>query len=173
MNTKKLHIANQSSLRAHLLVFLFEKTKPIYRSIFKRNSVAWKTTRKDLLRFPYGTLGRSLGEFLLQNDFEVEPKLESHDVSHVLLNYSTDVVSEICLQYFYLGSGKKSLYSFGTVLLGGLMMPEYFNYFLIAFKRGRTALNFSKWNFEHLLKEKTDNLRKLIFKKQSNNKLFI
>lgn len=160
-------------LRAKLLVSLFEFSKPIYRATFKRYTKAWKTSKSDLATFEENSLGQDLFQFLSAHNFEVEAKLESHDVGHVLLAYDTDVVSEICMQFFYLGSGKKSVYSLLTTLLGFLIVPEYYKDFQEAFKRGRTAINFQSWDFEHLLSENINTLRAQIFNKKATNILYI
>lgn len=160
-------------LRASILVFLFKISKPIYRFSFKHFTRPWATTRAELARFKENSLGRHLFIFLNSHGFEVESKLESHDVGHVLLGYDTDVVSEIGMQFFYLGSGKKSVYSLLTTLLGYLIVPEYYKTFHQAFQRGKTALNFQHWNFEHLLGENINTLRAQIFNQQEENNLYI
>jgi len=150
-------------LRSKFLVLLFEISKPIYRFIFKSNTKAWSKQLKDLEKLPNHSLGKDLYHFLSKHGFNIEAKLESHDVGHVLLGYPTDVVNEVCMQFFYLGSGKKSIYSILTVMLGYLILPEYYEQFNKAYKRGMTAINFQKWDFEHLLNEKTSTLQAQIF----------
>ncbi len=150
-------------LRSQFLVLLFEISKPIYRFIFKSNTKAWTKQLKDLKNLTPNSLGNDLYIFLSNHGFNIEAKLESHDVGHVLLGYDTDVVQEVCMQFFYLGSGKKSVYSLLTVILGYLILPEYYSFFNTAFKRGKTAINFQKWDFEHLLKEPTSTLQAQIF----------
>ncbi|MCD8528524.1 MAG: hypothetical protein LRY27_00735 [Chitinophagales bacterium] len=91
---------------------------------------------------------------------------------HVLLQYPLDVVSEVAMQFFCFASGKKSVYNKLTMLLGLLVLPEYFNEFVRAYMRGLYAYNFHHWDFEHLLKENTQTLRQQIFK-QKTDTLFI
>ena len=161
------------ALRARLLVLLFEVSKPMYKATFKVFTKAWRTQREDLAKFETASLGGQLYLFLTSHNFQVEPKLESHDVGHVLLGYDTDVVSEISMQFFYLGSGKKSLYSLLTTILGYLIVPEYYPLFHQAFRRGKTAINFQDWDFEHLLSENINTLRAQIFKQNTKNILYI
>lgn len=161
------------ALRAQLLVYLFEFSKPIYRFSFKYFAKPWRTTKSDLAQFKAPSLGYHLYQFLNTHEFEVEAKLESHDVGHVLLGYDTDVVNEICMQFFYLGSGKKSIYSLLTTVLGYLIVPEYFKVFNQAYRRGKTAVNFQYWDFEHLLAEDLSTLRAQLFNQQGTNILYI
>ena len=161
------------ALRENILVFLFEISKPIYRKLFKAKQKAWRTQCKDLAQFEEGSLGKDLYYFLSKNNFEIEPKLESHDVGHVLLGYETDVKNEICMQFFYLGSGKKSVYSLLTTVLGYLFLPEVYKDYHKAFRYGKTAINFQDWDFEFLLKEPTKTLQAQIFSKNIDSELFI
>lgn len=161
------------SLREQFLIFLFEISKSPYRFVFKHHATAWKVTRSQLANYPQQTLGNDLYHFLKEHDFEVEPKLESHDVGHVLLQYDTDVVSEICMQFCYLGSGKKSIYSLLTSILAIAILPEHLSLYWTAYKRGKKMLNFQDWDFEHLLREKTNTLRNIIQKKQQENTLIV
>lgn len=159
--------------RAALLVQLFEWSKEPYRFFYKRNKKAWPLSIEKLGTFPAGTLGKDLHQFLKENHFNLEPKLENHDVMHILLQYPLDVVSEVAMQFFCFASGKKSTYNKLTMLLGLLFLPEYFNEFVKAYLRGLHAYNFHHWDFEHLLNENTNTLRALIFKQKTHNNFII
>lgn len=162
-----------SSLRASFLVQLFKWSKCPYKLLFKLHKKQWQTKLEDLARMDEGSLGKDLYLFLIQHEFKIESKLESHEVSHVLLEYSTDVVAEISMQFFYLGNQKPSLYTKFTYLLGSLSMPEYYSLYQQAFRRGQTAAPLHLWHFEHLLSEKTSSLRALIFNQKQTNILYI
>ena len=77
---------------------LYYFSRDIYRNNFKKN-LAWRFQKADLLNFPRLSLGFDLGNFLKQNNFEVEKKLENHDIFHVLTGIDTAVFEEIGLQY--------------------------------------------------------------------------
>lgn len=62
---------------------LYYFSRNIYRNNFKKN-LAWRFQKADLLNFPQLSLDFDLGNFLKQNNFEIEKKLENHDVFHVL-----------------------------------------------------------------------------------------
>ena len=79
---------------------------------------------ESLKRFPIKSLGNELGLFLEKNGFTLLPKLESHDVLHVLLDYKTTIEGEVEMQFFLLGNRKKSLYAFFTALVGVILVPE-------------------------------------------------
>lgn len=161
------------SIRASVLVQLFEWSKIPYKFFFKRKVDPWKTTMEDLSEMAHGSLGQDLYQFMTQHQFEIEAKLESHDVSHVLLEYPTNVSSEISMQYFFLGNQKPSLYTQLTVILGFLVLPEYYREYREAYQRGKQALPIHQWKLEHLLHEKTTSLRALIFNYKHENNLFI
>jgi ubiquinone biosynthesis protein Coq4 len=111
-------------IREKLLIKMFEFTKPYYVKYFKRHQNPWQQNIKTLKRFPSKTLGNALGNFLKKNDFELLPKLEAHDILHVLLNYQTTIEGEIKMQFFLLGNGKKSIYALFTAILGIILIPE-------------------------------------------------
>lgn len=166
-------ILPQKALRESLLIRLFELSKPVYRALFKRKTQAWRLKRKDLQKFEEYSLGKELYYFLEKNNFEIEEKLEKHDIGHVLLGYELIVEDEISMQFFFLSSGKRSIYCIFTIILGSLILPEYYLKYQKAYKRGKLAINFHKWKFEYLLHENINELRSLIFKEITKNPLYI
>jgi len=134
----------------------------------KNKEIPWNVTLEKLKRFPPQTLGSDLSLFLEKEGLELMPKFESHDVYHVLLKYKTTVVDEARMQFFLMGNRKYSLYIIGTNLIALIFYPEKIRVFLKEFQKGRTALSIGKWDFEYLLHEPTNILRKLIFKKLNN-----
>lgn len=160
-------------LRERVLIALFEISKPLYRAVFKHRAQAWQTRIQDIECLPPNTLGKQLHDFLHAHDFGIEPKLESHDVGHVLLGYDTHVSDEVCMQFFYLGSGKKSIYSLLTTVLGFFILPEHHQEFQQAYRRGQKAVNFQYWDFEHLLHEDVETLKSQIFQEKKENLLHI
>ena len=104
-----------------------------------------------MLQFPTETFGFHLGEFLQQNNFQLIPKVERHDAYHTLTNYGTRVEEEIGLQYLCMGNGKKSLYMYGAILLGTLILPEYFGFYVKSFLVGKEANPFHHFDYEQVL----------------------
>ena len=103
--------------RATAMHKLVSFAQPLYRRLSRRNQSAWEITNAQLLNFKANTLGRSLGEFLHANQFTLMAQFETHDVFHVLLNYKPTVLDEARMQFCLVGSGKRSLFSFGTCFI--------------------------------------------------------
>jgi len=122
-------------LRARALTALFELTHRAYA--LTRRRAAWGLSARQLADMPADSLGRALGELLLDRGFELIPRLESHDLMHLLTGVGADVVSEVELQFTLLGNGKRSLYLLGTVALGLCVYPEHAARFLMGFRRGQ------------------------------------
>ena len=160
-------------LRENLLIILVEYTKPFYVKYFKKDQNAWQQNIHTLNRFPLKTLGNSLGRFLEREKFQLMPKLEDHDVLHVLLNYKTTIEGEVKMQFFLLGNRKRSWYAFFTAIIGVCLVPERIKPFFYEFRKGRRCINISNWDFEHLLCEPISLLQKQIFGEPLKNQKFI
>lgn len=137
-------------MRAIILEHLYEWSKKPYQKYFKKTD-PWEVTVQQLLQYPESTLGFHLACFLLKHHFELQPKLESHDVFHVLTGTGTSVPEEISMQYYLLGNGKRSLYLFTVIALGSLLFPDELRRFVKAYKRGRRALSFHQLDFSKML----------------------
>lgn len=153
-------------IREQICIWLFEKSKTPYAKHFKKND-AWNLTRFDLLKFPANSLGYELGLFLNKNDYHPIPKLEKHDAYHLITGYSTNVKDEIALQYFFLGSKKRSLYLYAVVAIGGILLPEYAIHYYRSFRKGKTAQPFYKWDIKTLLVYPLKDLQKIVFEQSS------
>lgn len=137
-------------MRHHLLTWLFELTAAPYAAL-KRDRVPWDLTPVELQRFPAGSLGRALGEDLERKGFVLMPRLEVHDVCHLLTGVDIDVPGEIALQFLLFGNGKRSLYLFGVLFLGTLLFPEHLHTFLAARRRGQALAPFYDVDYRPLL----------------------
>ena len=164
MKTKR-YIIQLLGFRESLLINLVEWTKPWYTRFFKKETEAWMHSRESLCQFPLRSLGRELGDFLKREDLHLLPKLEDHDVMHVLMRYKTTVVDEARMQFFLLGNRKRSLYALVCALASVFLIPEYFRIFYREFQRGRHCAKVWAWDFRHLLHEPVDVLRQLLLKK--------
>ena len=154
------------NFREKLANQLVEWTKPVYVRWFKQGVRSWKHDQSTLLQFPEGSLGRKLGEFLESEQLKLMPKLEDHDVMHVLMEYKSTVVDEVRMQFFLLGNGKKSMYALCTAIIGLLIQPEYLPAYWKEFKTGRYCLPIAKWDFQYLLHEPVLVLRNQIFRRE-------
>ncbi|NRA92118.1 MAG: hypothetical protein HRU26_05435, partial [Psychroserpens sp.] len=148
--------------RKQFITWLFEHSKTLYTRLFKQHK-PWDISRKELLNFPGHTFGRHLGEFLKQNDFELIAKVERHDAYHTLTGLGTNVEDEIALQCLCYGNGKRSLYLYGAVILGVLILPDYWRYYKRCYQIGKAANPFHHYDFRKLLNVDITEFRAAIF----------
>jgi len=144
-------------MRAIILEKLYEWSLVPYQSL-KRND-AWDVSIADLQQFPEDSLGQQMGHFLAENNFDLQAKLESHDVFHVLTDTGITVPEEISMQFYLLGNGKRSAYLFTVIFLGGLLYPDYLKFFHNRYKKGKSALPFYQLDFYKLLKQPLDKIK--------------
>ena len=129
---------------------MYELSKKPYQKFFKKGK-AWDVKVNQLIQLPNDSLGFHLGCFLLKYNFEIQPKLEDHDIIHVLTNTGISVVEEIGMQYYLYGNGKRSLYLMMVIISGTLFYPTRFSYFKQQYKRGKTAHEFYRLDFLNML----------------------
>jgi len=140
-------------IRLQFMLHIYNWSSKIYASCFKMNKEAWHITKEDFLRYPIDSLGYAMGEFYRSKGFEVMPKLENHDVFHVLTETDTEIENEIAMQYLLLGNGKVSLYLVGMILIGTVVFPEFLNYYIDAYKKGKGMTSFHAIEFKAYLGE--------------------
>ncbi|WP_298548227.1 Coq4 family protein [uncultured Aquimarina sp.] len=145
-------------MRSILLEILYEWSKIPYQKWFKKEE-PWDISVSQLLKYPTTSLGFHLGSFLLQHDFTPQPKLENHDVFHVLTKTGITVPEEISMQYYLLGNGKKSLYLYTVIFIGTLLYPDKFKMFRTSYTKGRSAYTFYQLDFKKLLDQPLDTIR--------------
>jgi ubiquinone biosynthesis protein Coq4 len=85
---------------------MYQWSKKPYQRFFK-NKITWEIDKDGLYTYPEESLGYHLGQFLQKNNFDIQPKLEDHDIIHVLNNTGISVREEIGMQYYLMGNGKK------------------------------------------------------------------
>ena len=154
-------------LRKKLIEWLFEKSQKVYTNMFK-NHQPWGIYRAELLTYPNDTLGKHLGLFLEKNNFELIAKVERHDAYHTLTGYGTNVEDEIGLQCLCFGNGKRSLYLYGAIILGILILPDYLGYYYKSYQFGKQANSFHLYDYKELLNVNIHDFRSAIF---SNSQL--
>ena len=151
------------NLRKKLIITLFEISQNLYIKFGKRNKKAWTITKRELLEHDTNTFGFHLGDFLKRNNFDLIGKVERHDCYHVITGYSTKVEDEIALQYLCYGNGKRSIYLYGVIILGTLLLPDYFEYYLKSYRIGKVTNKFYHFNFIELLNTPIATLRASLF----------
>lgn len=137
-------------MRDLIIEKMYELTKKPYQRFLKKG-IPWNTTPSDLIRYEEESLGFHLGCFLLKYNFQMEPKLEDHDIIHVLTNTAVSVPDEIAMQYLLLGNGKKSAYLFMVIMTGLLFYPTHATKFIASFRRGKSAHRFHDLEFQNML----------------------
>lgn len=151
-------------MRKKFIYWLFKHSQRMYIK-FKRKK-AWEISSKELLEYPKESFGYHLGKLLEKNEFELLPKVERHDCYHLLTGYGTKVEDEIALQYVCLGNGKKSPYLFGVLLIGTIILPAYFMYYLKSYQLGKNCNQFHHLQYQRLLHFSFQEIRETIFNKQ-------
>ena len=148
-------------VREQILSTLVNWSKPIYGQFFKKNN-AWIRNLKDLKAMPKNSLGFALAEFLESENFDLMDKFEDHDVMHVIFDFKTTVLGEARMQFFLLGNGKRSLYVIISAIIAMVTLPENIHLFKKEFLTGKSCNPISKWDFQFLLLEELDILKKMI-----------
>ncbi|MCL9806601.1 ubiquinone biosynthesis protein COQ4 [Flavobacterium amniphilum] len=146
-------------MKDRIIEKLYDISKKPYQKLFKRNK-PWNITKTELLNYPPDSLGAELGKFLESNAFDIQEKLEDHDIIHVLTNSGVCVIDEIGMQYYLLGNGKKSLYLYLVIITGTFFYPLNLKNFIKEFRRGKNAHMFHQLDFLKLLNVPTNTLRK-------------
>lgn len=144
-------------MRAIILEKLYEWSLVPYQAL--KQNTAWNIRIDDLLDYHKESLGYGLGSFLSRNNFDLQQKLESHDVFHVLTDTGITVPEEISMQFYLLGNGKRSPYLFTVIFLGTMLYPDYLNFFYKTYRRGKSALSFHKLDFQKLLDQPIEKIK--------------
>jgi ubiquinone biosynthesis protein Coq4 len=129
---------------------MYELSKKPYQRFIKKNK-AWEVSIKQLITMPNESLGFHLGCFLIKYNFEIQPKLEDHDVIHVLTNTGISVTDEIGMQYYLYGNGKRSLYLYMVIISGTCFYPTQINNFIKQYKRGKETHKFYYLDYSKML----------------------
>jgi ubiquinone biosynthesis protein Coq4 len=137
-------------MRALIMEKMYDWSKRPYQKFFKKNT-PWNNSTDELLLYPKETLGFQLGNFLKVNQFEMQPKLEDHDVFHVLTQTGTTVPEEIGMQFYLCGNGKKSIYQYIVIVLGAFFYVDQWSYFRKQYQRGKDAHAFHYLDFSKML----------------------
>lgn len=123
-------------LRAAVLVLLTHSLAlPLLKLI--RRPTKFPYTPQSLEALPAGTLGNDMVYYLRGKNLPLLPYYARHDMKHILLGYDTTGEGEVCLQCFMLGNGHLSFPVAATVLYGLATMPEHYDLFKAAWKRGK------------------------------------
>lgn len=150
-------------MREQLIVWLYKFSFKFYGRL-KTGRKEWLIPLHILRQYPVGSLGYDVADFLDKHGLNFQYKHESHDFYHTILGYETDVESEISMQFFLAGSGKRTIYLMGTLAIGLAVFPEKASFFIKHYQQGKMAEDISRWDFEDMLHEKTALLRARLYR---------
>lgn len=137
-------------MKDKLIEKMYEWSKKPYQRFFK-NKEAWDIDKQQLLQYSEESLGYHLGQFLHKNNFDIQPKLEDHDIIHVLTNTGVSVRDEIGMQYYLFGNGKNSLYLYLVIFVGTLFYISHMKYFMNEYTKGNRAFAFHSLDYSKML----------------------
>ena len=152
-------------LRVKFLLFVYEKTQFQYRRFFKRKKREWRFSTEQLLQFEEDTLGRKLGEFYKKHGLSMIPKMENHDVHHLITDCGTRFEEEIAMQFLLLGNGKLNAHLLAAIGLGTFILPEYIPMYYKAYKKGQMMRPFYQWDFKDLLNQNFTQIKDFVYQK--------
>jgi ubiquinone biosynthesis protein Coq4 len=132
----------------------------------------WNLSTADLLRYPEGSLGQALGEFLKKSGVEPLAGAEYHDLEHVLFDYSISFKDEVGLQFFLHGNGKKSFASFSTIIGAWFILPTQWKYLRDSYIKGKRCKDMSTFNLKNMLHQNLDEIKSSLFMNSDINNLF-
>lgn len=150
--------------------FTAQKIGPLVFN-FGTDNKPWGLSTAMLKQFPEGSLGKVVGEFLYKNRMEPIAGAESHDVYHVLFDFSTSFKDEIGLQFFLRGNGKKSIASFLTSIGAWVVLPFSYNYLKSSYEKGKNCIDISQLNLRELLYKDFESVKQELFSKVSSTQL--
>ncbi len=113
----------------------------------------------DLNKLEEGTLGKEIANCLKENNLNLVPHFESHDLKHALLNFKMTPLDEIRLQAFMIGNGNWSIPSFAIFIYGALLLPFQWKVFLKDYKAGEKAVPIKDWSIEEFAERQLDELQ--------------
>lgn len=150
------------NIRKRILVYLAHEVALPYFKLVRRG-YKFPYTIKQLQRFPDGTVGKTLFHFFSDNQLDMLPHYEKHDVKHVVLGYPPTEEGEVSLQCFMLANGRVTLPVIFSVMVGLIIMPDKWKAFSTAWKRGRATHSLNKLDWFELIPKPLDVVQKQIF----------
>jgi len=118
---------------------------------------------EELDKLEEGTLGKEIAKSLRENDLNLVPNYESHDLKHSLLNFEMTPLDEIRIQAFMIGNGNWSIVSLAIFVYGAILLPNEWALFKEDFKEGRKAIPIKDWSIEEFAEKQIEELRESVF----------
>ncbi len=149
-------------IRKQFLVYLAHEVALPYLKLV-RKSYQFPYSLKSLQHMPEGTVGRELYTFFFNNDLELMPYYEKHDIKHVVLGYPPTEEGEVSLQCFMLANRHYTVPTLFSVAVGIIIMPEKWRTFREAWIRGRRTSSLNHINWFELIPQPMQEVRAQIF----------
>lgn len=105
--------------------------------LVRTSTQLWQIRVNELAGYENGSLGHALFHFYTSNQFTPIAKMEYHDADHLILEYGSDVRSEMMLQWFVLGNGKRTFFAITACIPSAILLPEMWSKCIAAYKRGK------------------------------------
>ena len=131
------------------------------------NTEKLKEKVERLNKFEEGTLGKEIANCLKENNLNLVPNYESHDLKHSLLNFKMTPLDEIRMQAFMIGNGNWSIPSLAIFIFGAILLPNKWVLFKKDYKEGRNAIPIKEWSIEEFADKKIDKLREQVFNQRA------
>lgn len=116
-----------------------------------------------------GTLGKEIAKCLKENNLNLVPHYESHDLKHALLNFKMTPLDEIRMQSFMIGNGNRSIPSLAIFIFGAMLLPNKWKLFRKDFQEGKKAIPIKSWSIEAFADRPINELRKKVFISNAEN----
>jgi len=127
------------------------------------NTEKLKEREQELDKLEEGTLGKEIAKCLKENNLNLIPNYESHDLKHSLLNFKMTPLDEIRMQAFMLGNGNWSFPSVAIFVYGAILLPNKWYLFKKDFEEGKKAIPIKHWSIQDYASMKIDELRQSVF----------
>jgi ubiquinone biosynthesis protein Coq4 len=123
----------------------------------------WNLSTAQLLQYPEGSVGKTLGEFLKRSNVEPLAGAEYHDIQHVLFDFSISFKDEVALQFFLHGNGKRSIASVSTLIGAWFLLPTSWKYLRTSYERGKNCRDISGFNSKEVLYQDLQHVKTSLF----------
>lgn len=143
----------------------------LINQLFKADKLNAKVEYLDKL--DEGTLGKEIAECLKENNLDLVPHYESHDLKHILLNFEMTPVDEIRMQAFMIGNGNWSIPSVAIFLYGALLLPSKWSVFVSDYKEGGKAIPIKEWRIDDFAHMQLKELRESVFDQRENKRIWM
>lgn len=156
-----LKVERKISLRRRIVDSIVEKLKvhliikPLQYLYRNRGHDEKLQSFRDL---PINTVGNDIAKMLDEQQLQLIPKFENHDLKHLVLGYGMTSQEEIKMQVYLLGNGNRSIYSIlfaGT----GLLYPSEWRNYKEDYRKGKLSVSILKLEIDDCIKKETQSIR--------------